>query len=130
LVLFGGSNTPGTIYLHIWNDDEGYLNPGTQIYSGPFVLTPNDSALQEIDLISANLLVEDTFRVGIEYTWNGLPTIGFDTDGILPDVNFVYLGSVWYEASTMFIPGDWIIRAVVEPLDAPDQCVFLPMVTR
>lgn len=130
VLLFGGSDMPETIYLHIWDDDEGYTTPGTQLYSGQFVLTTNDSALQEIDLISDYLLVDGTFRVGIEYTWNGFPTTGFDMDGIVQDVNFVYVGSMWYEASMMLIPGDWIIRAVVEPLDSPDQCVFLPVVTR
>jgi len=126
-LLFGGANPPSEITLHIWDDSAGETNPGILLFSGQYTLTHHDTVLQEIDLNSMYIFVEDTFRVGVEYAWNGLPSTGFDTDGIVPGVNFLYINGFWYPASTFGPSGDWIIRAVVRP---GCQYTYLPLVVK
>jgi hypothetical protein len=126
-LLFGGANSPSEITLHIWDDSASATNPGILLFSGQYALNPHDTVPQEIDLTPMYIFVEDTFRVGVEYTWNGLPSTGFDTDGIVPGVNFLYINGFWYPASTFGPSGDWIIRAVVQPLY---HVTYLPLMVK
>ena len=53
------------------------------------------------------------FRVGLEFTHAGLPSVARDDDGIVPDRNFIDESTLgWVESSTLGLTGDWIIRAV------------------
>jgi hypothetical protein len=115
--LFGGAAGTHTVTLRIWEDSAGTVAPGTEVFSGDFLVTASDSALQEIDLGDASILISGPFRVGIEFQHDGLPSIARDTDGtIAPDRNFIYAG-FWADSMLFGLTGDWIIRARVGPLD-------------
>src|SRR5687767_14939760 len=76
--LFGGATGTRTITLHIWDDQAGGANPGTEIFSGDYDVTASDSAMQEIDLRADNVFVLGEFRVGIELQHNGTPSLARD----------------------------------------------------
>jgi hypothetical protein len=122
--LFGGETTMQPITLHIWQDGAGTDLPGVEIYSMDYVLTGSNSAWQEIDLSAEGVVVDGPFRVGIEFQHAGLPSVSRDSDGIIPDRNFIFASDGnWYESSMLGLTGDWIIRAsagtVVVPVTAP-----------
>ncbi|MBM4131185.1 hypothetical protein FJ250_09180, partial [bacterium] len=86
------------------------------LYSGDYQLTGSDSALQEIDLTGAGVQVSGPFRVGLEFQHSGLPSIARDSDGLTAARNFIDAqGFGWVDSALFGIPGDWIIRAYVQP---------------
>jgi hypothetical protein len=117
-LLFGGAVTDATITLRIWDDTAGTLAPGTELFFGDYFLTASNTALQEIDLTAAAIMVSGPFRVGIQFQHDGAPSIARDADGIsAAGRNFIYAGA-WFDSTTFGIGGDWIIRAAVQS-DAP-----------
>lgn len=120
-LLHGGSGDTVPILLHIWEDPLGNVDPGSLVYVDSFSLTGSNNALQLIDLSAANVIVTGPFRVGIEFTHAGLPSIASDTDGtIAADENFILadvppLGFFWFRSADLGVSGDWIIRASVAP---------------
>jgi hypothetical protein len=113
--LFGGASGTRTVKLHVWDDAAGTDASGTEIYSGSFQVTASDNALQTIDLSSAGVAVSGPFRVGIEFTQAGTPSVARDDDGITAGRNFVLASGIgWLEAGALGITGDWIIRATVD----------------
>lgn len=120
-LLLGGSADTVPIVLHIWDDPLGNVDPGSLVYIDSFSLTGSNNALQLIDLSAANAIVTGPFRVGIEFTHAGLPSIASDTDGtIAADENFILadvspLGFIWFRSADLEVTGDWIIRASVAP---------------
>jgi len=120
-LLLGGSPETVPIVLHIWDDPPGGVDPGPLVYLDSFNLTGSNNALQLIDLSAAGLIVTGPFRVGIEFTHAGLPSIGSDTDGsIAADDNFILadvspLGFFWLRSADLGVTGDWIIRASIVP---------------
>lgn len=120
LLLFGGSADTVPIVLHIWDDADGNLDPGPLLYLDSFSLTASNSALQLIDLSAANVVVSGPFRVGVEFTHAGLPSIASDADGsIAVDENFILadlspLGFFWFRSSDFALTGDWVIRATID----------------
>jgi hypothetical protein len=129
-VLFMFGPAPGThaITMTIWEDTGGTVAPGAVLFSDSYQVTASSDAIQVIDLSAENVTVSGTFRVGIEFTHDGAPSVGYDDDGITPDRNFIYWGD-WYTASTFGVPGDWIIRATVEGVDdtPPEVLSTLPI---
>ena len=119
-LLLGGSADTVPIVLHVWNDPDGNVDPGSLLYVDSFSLTGSNIALQLIDLSAANVVVTGPFRVGIEFTHAGLPSIASDTDGtIAADENFILadvfpLGFFWLRSADLSVTGDWIIRATVD----------------
>src|SRR5258708_39365332 len=45
-LLFGGAPTSEPITLRIWNDAAGTTTPGAELFSGDFLLTGSNTALQ------------------------------------------------------------------------------------
>lgn len=120
-VLFGGGSGTRDVTLRVWDDSAGTLTPGTMLFEGDFTLTASDQNLSMIDLSAMNVLVTQQFRVGIVFQHNGLPSIARDDDGTnTAGRNFIYadLGQ-WFASSTLGVPGDWIIRAVVSNPSPP-----------
>ena len=114
--LFGGATTTRVVTLRIWDDSAGAAAPGTELYSGDFELTGSDTAMQEIDLSTANLQVGGPFRVGIEFQHSGAPSVARDGNGITAARNFIEAqGAGWFDAAVLGVTGDWIIRAGVQP---------------
>jgi hypothetical protein len=113
--LFGGA--PGThdITLRIYENPGTGDAPGTEVFSGDYTVTASDDSMQEIELTADDVFVTGNFRVGIELTHNGLPSIARDTDGtIAADRNFLYASGLgWYRSADLGLVGDWIIRAEV-----------------
>jgi hypothetical protein len=120
-LLYGGSADTVPIVLHIWEDPLGNDDPGSLVYVDSFSVTGSNNALQLIDLSAANAIVSGPFRVGIEFTHAGLPSIASDTDGtISAGENFILadvtpLGFLWFRSADLEVTGDWIIRASVAP---------------
>lgn len=112
LVLFGGSPGNQDVTLRVWDDTAGTTDPGAEIYSGVFNLVANDNDLTFIDLSGEGISVGGTFRVGLEFSAAGLPSIARDDDGTLtPNRNFARISpSTWFETSSLGITGDWILR--------------------
>jgi hypothetical protein len=57
--------------------------PGTQLYQGDDTLTGSDDAFSVIDLTASNVFVSGSFRVGIEFQHDGVPSIARDDDGTI-----------------------------------------------
>jgi len=120
LLLLGGAADTVPIVLHIWDDADGNPDPGPLLYQDSFSLTGSNTALQLIDLSAADVVVSGSFRVGIEFTHAGLPSIASDTDGsIAADENFLFadlspLGFFWFRSADFDLAGDWVIRASIE----------------
>ena len=114
-LMFGGAEGEVPVILRIW-EDGGAVNPGTEAWSGPMMLSGSDVALTSIDLTAENIVVSGPFRVGIEFGQAGPPSIARDHDGLQPGLNFIFLDSAsWVDAGDEAVLGDWIIRATVAP---------------
>jgi hypothetical protein len=109
--LFGGDVGTHDVILHLWDDAALSDAPGPELYATTLQLTGSDEIMQEVDIGIAGVEVSGPFRVGLEFTHAGLPSIARDDDGITADRNFID-ASGWVEASTLAVTGDWIIRAV------------------
>lgn len=115
--LYGGATTTRTVTLKIWDDAAGTTAPGAEIYSGDHLLTGSDTALQEIDLVSANVVVSAPFRVGLLFQDAGTPSVARDGDGTIQSTrNFIFSPSLpgWAQSSLFGLLGDWVLRAVVD----------------
>lgn len=114
--LFGDLAVQVGFLLYVWEDDLGDNSPGTEIYSGGFLATGSSAALNSVDLSGAGVQVNGPFRVGLEFTIDGLPSIARDTDGTIDTANnFLRANGVgWYPSSLFGLTGDWILRANVE----------------
>jgi hypothetical protein len=111
--LFGGDTGTHDAILHIWDDAALGDAPGSELYATTLQLTGSDDIMQEVDIGVAGVVVNGPFRVGLEFTHAGLPSVARDDDGITSDRNFIDAsGPGWVEASTLGVTGDWIIRAV------------------
>ena len=87
--------------------------PGTELYSGEHAITPDDQALEVIDVSDQGLSVTGPYRVGIQFQHAAAPSVGLDADGRTPGVNFVELvGSGWQESSAS---DDFILRTTYLP---------------
>jgi len=118
LFLYGGHISTGTARLHIWDDSAGTTDPGTELYAADYQLT-GGSALQSIDLSAQNILVEGDYRVGIEFEHFSLPSVSRDDDGLTADRNYIRVAAgAWNESGTFGLTGDWVIRAVDEPVQS------------
>jgi hypothetical protein len=112
--LFGGAAGTRTVKVHVWEDGAGSDVPGTELLAGIYQLTASNDAMQEIDLGVAGVSVSGPFRVGVEFTHDGTPSVARDGDGLTVGRNFIMAeGSGWLKAETLGIAGDWIIRAMV-----------------
>lgn len=124
-LLFGpvqpAPNDPVTVNLRIYNDT-GVINPGTEVFFNSFQLTPATDALHTLDISSANLMMAAgaSFRVAVELLHDGAPSIARDDNGITAGRNWIFTGGTgWVSSDSLGVPGDWIIRAVVETLGVP-----------
>jgi len=129
-LLFGGAPTSEAITLRIWNDAAGNTIPGDELFSGDFLLTGSNTALQEIDLVSSNVIVAGQFRVGIEFQHDGLPSVAKDADGTIQATkNFIFAqGFGWTQSNLLGLNGDWVIRAVVgSPTPSPASLADLTL---
>jgi hypothetical protein len=120
--LFGGAATTQTITLHIYTDTAGTDAPGSEIFTMDYMVTGNDAVFYLADLSQDGVTVSGTFRVGIQFQHDGLPSVARDTDGtIAADKNFIFTSGSWTRSSTLGVTGDWILRAIVQPVGAtPD----------
>jgi hypothetical protein len=110
--LFGGGAGTRNVKVHVWEDAAGHDAPGTELYVGTHQITASNDALQGIDLTAAGISVTGPFRVGIELTQAGLPSVARDDDGIAAGRNFILSGG-WHKAETFGLTGDFIIRAAM-----------------
>lgn len=121
-LLFGGDTTTKTITLKVWDDTAGTDAPGAELSSADFMLTGSNSALQELDVSAANIMVPAQFRVGILFPYAGAPALARDNDGIKADKNFIYDPATGWRMSSLFgVAGDWILRATVSGT-GPNVC--------
>jgi MYXO-CTERM domain-containing protein len=109
----GGAATDVT--LHVWQDDQTGVEPGVELYNGDFTITPSQTNLQELSVITENITVAGYFRVGVEVHHRGQPSITNDTNGVSSVVNNLLkeTSQGWQFAAILGVSGDWIIRAVV-----------------
>lgn len=130
-LLFGGAGDTLPVVLRIWDDAAGTVDPGMQLYVDSFQLTGFNNALQVIDPSPTDVIVNGPFRVGIEFTHSGLPSIARDGDGnIDANANFILadfspLGFFWFRSADFGVTGDWVIRATISQV-AP-QIPLLPV---
>ncbi|MEO7328703.1 MAG: hypothetical protein ABI193_09010 [Minicystis sp.] len=117
-ILFGGGvdGAKKDVILHVYDDSALEDTPGTELYVSKYALTAADMALQEMTISDPPVLVNGPFRVAIEFTADGLPSIARDSDGtILAEGNFIFVkGGGWKRSSELGVTGDWIIRAFVD----------------
>jgi hypothetical protein len=114
-LLFAGSTATETVVIRIWDDPGGSADPGTELFAGSVDLTGSNVTLQFVDFSAAEGMVTEPFRVGIEFTHTGFPSVACDDDDTIDEANnfffFESLGN-WYESS-LFVTGDWIVRATI-----------------
>ena len=111
-LLFGGSTAQQTVTLHIWDDSAEQINPGALLFSGDYLLTGADDAINVIDISAEQIQVPGPFRVGIEFQHTGYPSIARDDDGTINiDRNFIFTSNTWFRSNLFGVTGDWIIRA-------------------
>ena len=125
-LLFGGATTMQTLTLKVFDDSASTVEPGTELFSGDFELTGSDSAMQELDVTSGNIIVPAQFRVAIVFQHNGTPTIATDGDAtVSANNNFILAaGMGWRRSADLGLTGDWVIRAFVTDGVGPDPVVF------
>jgi hypothetical protein len=118
-LLFGTQPGNRDVVVHIWDDAAGTLAPGAELFSGVFNLV-SSQVLIDIDLSSASIVATGPFRVGIESTADGLPSVARDTDGTIDESrNFVLANGIgWAASNTLGLTGDWVIRALIPEPDA------------
>jgi hypothetical protein len=113
--LFGGGAGTHDVTIRIWDDTALTNNPGTELHSQTVQLTGSDEFMQTVDLRSAAVMVSGAFRVGLEFTHSGFPSVARDDDGIDTTANFIDEQTLGWLPSWLFgLTGDWIIRAVVD----------------
>ena len=117
-LYFGGATTQRAISLRIYDDSAGQTIPGAPIFSDVFQLTGSDTDLSEINLSANALVLPSRFRVGVQFTQAGVPSVARDADGTInASRNFVFTdiggGPTWLQSQALGITGDWIIRAEV-----------------
>lgn len=123
-LLFGGTAGTREVGINIWDDSAGSTVPGPLLFTGTVTLTGSNVNLQEIDLSLSPVLVDGPFRVGLEFTHSGLPSVATDLDGtidaaanfILADVGVLF----WFQSQTLGVSGDFVIRATIDNLTSPD----------
>lgn len=119
-LLFGGAATMQNLTIKVFDDTAGTDAPGSELFASDFALTGADNAMQELDLTSGNIYVPQQFRVALFFQHAGAPAIANDADGsIAADKNFIYSGT-WKRSSALGLTGDWVIRAFVSDVSAPD----------
>jgi hypothetical protein len=113
--LFGGSTGTHDVILRIWDDSAGTAAPGAELYATTVSLTGSEDFLQTIDLRAAGVMVPGPFRVGLEFTHSGLPSVARDADGIVAGRNFIDESTFgWFDSILFGLTGDWVIRALVD----------------
>ncbi len=115
-LLFGGGAGQQTVTLRIWDDSALTNDPGPEIFSGDYILTGADDAINVIDLSPENIVINGPIRVGIQFQHSGFPSIARDDDGTI-DVtrNFIFTAGTWFRSNLFGLTGDWIIRATTTP---------------
>jgi hypothetical protein len=114
-LLYGGGTGAQFVTLHVAQEN-GMPAPGTEVYVGDFELTPSDTAVQELDISSANVrLPAGSVRISIEFQADGLPSVARDGDGtITANRNWIYASGLgWTGSGSLGLTGDWVIRAEV-----------------
>ncbi|NNF17106.1 MAG: hypothetical protein HKN70_10185 [Gammaproteobacteria bacterium] len=123
-LLFGGAVETRDVGINIWDDSAGSTVPGPLLFTGTVSLTGSNVNLQEIDFSLSPVLVDGPFRVGLEFTHSGLPSVATDLDGtidatanfILADIGVLF----WFQSQTLGVSGDFVIRATIDNLVSPD----------
>lgn len=120
--LFGDIQVQTPVVLHVW-EDTGAYGPGTEIYTEAYLATGSASALNSIDLTAAGVQVNGPFRVGLEFTQDGLPCVARDTDGtIAATQNFIMANGIgWVPSNLLGVTGDWVIRATVDVVETSTE---------
>jgi hypothetical protein len=73
----------------VWDDAAQTDAPGTELFAAEYALTPDDQALQVIDLGAEGLSVTGPYRVGVEFQHAATPSVAIDDDGLTPARNFM-----------------------------------------
>src|SRR5688572_15469252 len=120
--LFGGASGTRTITLDLYDDSAGTVSPGAPLHSDDYEVTGADDAFSQIDLSASAITGTGPFRVGIELTATGFPSVARDSEGAgqtYPERNFLdaYEGTcttpLGWQMSPALIVRDWVIRADV-----------------
>ena len=114
--LFGGGAGTHDVTIRIWDDSALTNAPGTLLHSETVPVTGTEEFLQSVDLRASGVMVSGPFRVGLEFTHAGYPSVARDADGdIDASANFIDAqGLGWVPSWLLGLTGDWIIRAVVD----------------
>lgn len=114
--LFGGAGTTHDVTIRIWDDSALTDTPGAELHSVTIPVTGTNDFMQSVDLRAAGVMVNGPFRVGLEFSHDGYPSVARDADNTIDFVsNFIRLaGGSWFQSWLLGLTGDWIIRAVVD----------------
>ena len=123
-LVLAGDEREVSVGIYIW-EESGEAAPGQQIYYGTVELTGSNEHWQDVSL-GTEVVVEGPFRVGIQFYYSGFPGIVRDIGPMTyREYNFideVNLGWIFMGDFPGLPPGDWVIRAFVEPIgdEAPE----------
>jgi len=109
------------VTLTIYEDDGSSSDPGTQLYSGDYALIGSSDMLQVIDLKAFNIQPSSSHvRVSLTVHHDFFPGVARDDDlNIQTGRNWIHIIDpipAWIPSETFLVTGDWVIRALVEPL--------------
>ncbi|MCZ6598051.1 MAG: hypothetical protein O7B99_10455 [Planctomycetota bacterium] len=114
--LFGGGAGTHDVTIRIYDDTALTNVPGAELHSETVSLTGTNEFMQSVDLRASAVMVTGAFRVGLEFTHAGYPSVARDSDGSIDfSANFIDAqGFGWVPSWLLGLTGDWIIRAVVD----------------
>lgn len=126
-LVYGGDRDGATIFnrMGVWDGSNGPgTAPGEPLHIEDDVeLVSSTQDLNEYDLTSFGITVEERFCVGVIFTNNGgLPSIPRDNDGTIDAANNWLFAqdpiegrNVWRQSAAFGLTGDWVIRAIGTP---------------
>lgn len=119
-LLFGGDTTTQTVTLIVYDDTDDVDEPGTPLYQGDFELTGSSSTMHELPVTDMAVTLPQRFRIGIQFSHTGAPSIAADADMQQTGKNFIFISAgQWIKSSVAGVKGDWVIRAFVSGDPAP-----------
>lgn len=111
------ASTSGFVILRLYEDNTGTAVPGPLIYEEVVQVTGSDDAVNEVDLsVNQIFITGGSVRVELEWFQNSPPGLAYDSDGFVPNHNYIYSNppGAWFYANQLGVTGDWIIRMEIE----------------
>lgn len=116
--LFGGDgNEGGNVFItvKVFGSGGNGSPPGDLLLDLTDVeATSASDSLNEVDLSTNNIVVNEPWCIAIQFPYTGPPSIARDDDGdVNAGNNWIYTDAgAWFRSQDLLVQGDWVIRTV------------------